>query len=111
MDKKKTLTLAEALGNVRERRNAKGRQPIGAEAMSEVKNVRAMPNQVVRWKHVVNLVGYRSENVFICDAADLYADLLEALAPVAIAAGVAPRTYVRERLHELIAAASRRHLE
>lgn len=104
----KPMTLSEALGGVRERQNAKGRQPIGTETMSEVKNVRAMPSQAARWKHVVSLIGYRSENVFMCDAADLYADALEALAPAAIASGVAPRDYVRERLRELIAADRRR---
>lgn len=100
----KPMSLSEALSGVRTRQNAKGRQPIGTETMSEVKNVRAMPSQSARWKHVVSLIGYRSENVFMCDAADLYADALEALAPAALAAGVAPRDYVRERLRELIAA-------
>lgn len=110
-NKKKPMTLAEALGDVRERQNAKGRQPIGVEAMSAVRNVRAMPSQATRWRRVVDLIGYRSENVFICDAADLYAELLEALAPTAITARVAPRDYVREKIAELIAAASPRFRE
>ena len=52
MEEKKPMSLAEALGGVRERQNARGKQPIGAEPMSAVKNVRAMPSQAMRWKRV-----------------------------------------------------------
>lgn len=107
MEEKKPMTLSEALGGVRARQNAKGRQPIGAEPMSAIMNVHAMPSQATRWSRVVALIGYRSKNVFMCDAADLYADLLEALAPAALAEGVAPRDYVRNKMQELIAVARR----
>ncbi len=96
IEKKDPMSLADALGGVRERANARGRQPIGAEPMSAVLNVRAMPIQAARWRRTVDTVGYRSANAFMCDAADLYADLLEALAPAALAAGSSPRDYVRD---------------
>ena len=96
MDEKKPMSLAEALDGVRERQNARGRQPIGPEPMSVVTNVRAMPSQAARWRRAVATADYRSVNAFMCDAADLYADLLEALTPAARAAGVAPRDYVRD---------------
>ncbi|MDE3097342.1 MAG: hypothetical protein KGK07_15245 [Chloroflexota bacterium] len=92
------MLLAEALGGVRERLNARGRQPNGSEPMSAVLNVRAMPSQAARWKRAVDVVGYRSANAFACDAADLYADLIEALAPAALAARIPLRDYAREVL-------------
>lgn len=101
MDEKKPMSLADALAGVRERQNTRGRQPIGDEAMSAVTNVRAMPSQAARWRRVVETVGYRSVNAFMCDAADLYAELLEALAPSAFAAGVPLRDYVRTMTEKL----------
>ncbi len=102
MTEKKPMSLAEALKGVAERTHGQGRQPIGAEPMTAVMNVRAMPSQMTRWRRVVATVGYRSMNVFVCDAADLYAGLLEALAPAALAAGKAPRDYVRDACRALI---------
>lgn len=101
MSDKKPMTLEEAVGAARPRAHARGRLPDGAEPKSTIMNVRAMPSQAAMWRQAANAARYPSANTFMCDAADLYASLLEALAPAALAAGADPLDYVRERLRDL----------
>lgn len=101
MTGKKPMTLEEAVG-ARPRAHARGRLPDGAEPKSAVMNVRAMPSQTAKWRLVANAARYPSANTFMCDAADLYAALIETTAPAALAAGVDPLDYVRGRLRELL---------
>lgn len=108
LSEKKPMSLAEALGGVRERLNARGRQPDGAEPKSAVSNVRAMPSQVARWRGAEALARYRSANAFMCDAADLYAELLLALAPAALADGADPRDRVRDACRAVLEGAPTR---
>lgn len=95
MGDEKPMSLANALTGVRERQNARGRQPDGPEPMSVATCVRAMPSQAAKWRRAVGAARYRSANSFMCDAADIYADLLLAIAPATLAAGASPRDYAR----------------